>query len=112
QSDYKDNLDIINMCKMRIRVPEQWRGDYLAMLGAARIGEREIVRMAGELGWDAVVEHARYWVDFSEQRMIELISGMRPGRARMTCTHDPLPGSPAEGIAATAIVSVDDKAAK
>ena len=28
---------------MRIRVPEQWRGDYLAMLGAARIGEREIV---------------------------------------------------------------------
>jgi N-methylhydantoinase B len=112
QAGYEDNLDIINMCRMRIRVPAQWRGDYLAMLGAARIGEREIIRMAGELGWDAVVEHARHWFDFSEQRMIEVISRMRPGRARTTCTHDPLPGSPAEGIAATAIVSVDDKAAK
>jgi N-methylhydantoinase B len=111
QSDYKDNLDIINMCKMRIRVPEQWRGDYLAMIGAARIGEREIVRMAEELGWDAVIEHADHWFDFSERRMIDTIAGMRAGRARMTCTHDPLPGTPAGGIAATAIVTVDDKAA-
>src|SRR3984957_876783 len=37
QAGYKDNLDIINMCRMRIRVPAQWRGDYLAMIGAARI---------------------------------------------------------------------------
>ena len=41
QSDFKDVLDIINMCMMRIRVPEQWRGDYLATVGAARIGERD-----------------------------------------------------------------------
>ena len=26
---------------MRIRVPEVWYGDYLAIVGAARIGEQE-----------------------------------------------------------------------
>ena len=40
QRDYRDLEDIVRLCAMRIRVPEQWRGDYLASLGAARIGER------------------------------------------------------------------------
>src|SRR4051794_23060241 len=40
QRDYRDIDDIIRMCRRRIRVPDQWYGDYLAMLGAARIGER------------------------------------------------------------------------
>jgi N-methylhydantoinase B len=107
QSDYQDNRDIINMCLMRIRVPEQWRGDYLAMVGSARIGEREIVRMGRELGWDALTRHAKDWFDLSERRMIEVIGSMRSGQARSTCTHDPLPGTPDGGIPATADVTVD-----
>src|SRR5579875_1769897 len=43
QSGYRDIEDIIRICEARIRVPEQWRGDYLAMVGAARIGERELL---------------------------------------------------------------------
>src|SRR5690606_20245118 len=34
QDDYRDIAEIIRMCEMRIRVPEQWRGDYLGMMGA------------------------------------------------------------------------------
>jgi len=112
QSAYKDNIDIVNMCLMRIRVPQQWRGDYLAMVGAARIGEREIRRMGRELGWAAVTAHAPAWFDFSERQMIETISGMQSGRARMTCTHDPLPGTPPEGIPINADVTVDAGAAR
>src|SRR5882672_5028508 len=112
QEDYSDNSDIINMCMMRIRVPNQWRGDYLAMVGAARIGEREIVRMGEELGWNAVGGHAGQWFDFSERRMIETIAAMRSGRARMTCTHDPLPHGPRAGIAANAVVTVDSAASR
>ena len=41
QTNYQTNEDIVRMCEMRIRVPEQWKGDFLATLGAARIGERE-----------------------------------------------------------------------
>ncbi|MFM9859457.1 hydantoinase B/oxoprolinase family protein [Pseudoxanthobacter sp. M-2] len=107
QSGYSDNRDIINMCLMRIRVPEQWRGDYLAMVGAARIGEREIIRMGRELGWDALTEHAAQWFDVTERQMVDVISTIRSGRARGTCTHDPLPGTPAGGIPANADVTVD-----
>ena len=40
QRDYEDIQDVLRMCEMRIRVPEQWRGDYLALVGTVRIGER------------------------------------------------------------------------
>ncbi|PKP72193.1 MAG: hydantoinase, partial [Alphaproteobacteria bacterium HGW-Alphaproteobacteria-5] len=52
QRDYRDIGDIIRMCEMRIRVPEQWRGDYLATIGAVRIGERELLALGEEIGWD------------------------------------------------------------
>ncbi len=42
QSDYADIADIVRMCRRRIRVPDMWYGDYLASIGAARIGERRI----------------------------------------------------------------------
>ena len=35
QENYQHVMDIIRMCRMRIRVPDQWWGDYLAMVGAA-----------------------------------------------------------------------------
>jgi N-methylhydantoinase B len=107
QTNYEDNRDIINMCLMRIRVPEQWRGDYLAMVGSARIGEREIVRMGRELGWDALTAHADRWFDLCERQIAEVISGLQPGKARRTCIHDPLPGTPNEGIPANADVEID-----
>ena len=107
QSGYQDNVDLIRMCMLRIRVPEQWRGDYLAMLGAARIGEREIVRMGAEIGWDALTRHAVQWFDVSECEMIDTIRDMRGGHARATCVHDPLPGTPSGGIPANADVMVD-----
>ena len=45
QENYETNMDIVRMCRMRIRVPDQWWGDFLAMIGAARIGEREILEL-------------------------------------------------------------------
>ena len=59
QRDYRDVADIIRMCEMRIRVPEQWRGDYLAALGAVRIGERELCALGADVGWDGLDEFAR-----------------------------------------------------
>ncbi len=52
QEGYEDVEDIIRMCMSRIRVPEDWYGDYLGMIGAARVGERELIegRRRGRLG--------------------------------------------------------------
>jgi N-methylhydantoinase B len=107
QRDYTDIEDIVRICEMRIRVPEQWRGDYLAMIGAARIGEQEIERVGREIGWDSLSMHTQDWFDYSEQRMIAALRGLRSGEATASATHDPVPGSPAAGITIQAKVVID-----
>jgi N-methylhydantoinase B len=107
QEDYKDILDIIRLCEMRIRVPEQWRGDYLAMVGAARIGEREILAMAKEFGWETLYAFEREWLDYSEKVMIAAIKRMPGGHSTAVSIHDPVPGTPPEGIKITVKVKVD-----
>jgi N-methylhydantoinase B len=63
QRDRSDVEDVIRMCEMRVRVPQQWRGDYLALLGSARVGERRLAELGAELGWDTLAEYARAWFD-------------------------------------------------
>ena len=110
-TDYKVNEDIVRMCRMRIRVPDQWYGDFLAMLGAAFIGEREIRVLGQEIGWDMMEGFARQWLDYSEGRMIEAVRGMKGGKAMAQSAHDAIPGTPPEGIKVTSKVTVDPDAA-
>lgn len=112
QEDYRTIEDIVRMCEMRIRVPKQWKGDFLAMLGAARIGEREIVELAAEIGWEQLDALEKRWFDYSEQSMIDAIGKLPSGRVSATSTHDPIPGTPPEGITIKAEVEVDAAAGK
>ena len=105
QTDYEDIDDLIRMCELRIRVPEQWYGDYLAALGSARIGEREIMDLAAEVGWDRLHAFADQWFDYSEQRMAAALGTMPEGVATKTSTHDPFPGTPDDGIPVTSTVT-------
>ena len=97
QKNYVDNQDIIRMCQMRIRVPEQWWGDYLAMVGAARIGERELVALSSEYGWEVLEKFSADWLDYSESRMIKEIRQLPAGARTVISSHDPFPGAP-DGI--------------
>ncbi|CCH28408.1 hydantoinase B/oxoprolinase family protein [Actinosynnema sp. NPDC047251] len=106
QEDYLDRADVLRMCEMRIRVPHQWRGDYLAVLGSARIGERALVGLAEEVGWDELDAFAADWLDYSESRMAAAIAGLPAGRVVTTTRHDPFPGVP-DGVPVRAEVSVD-----
>jgi N-methylhydantoinase B len=98
QDNYEHIDDIIRMCRMRIRVPHQWWGDYLATLGAARIGERELLALGREVGWDTLVAYARQWFSYSENRMIDAIRRIPAGSVTRTSRHDPIPGVSADGI--------------
>lgn len=109
QRGYQDVADIIRMCEMRIRVPEQWRGDYLAALGAARIGERELCALGADVGWDTLDAFARAWFDYSENRMAQAIAALPGGTATVVSTHDPFPGTPSEGLSIRSTVSVDSE---
>src|SRR5215470_15426535 len=105
QKDFQDIEDIMRMCRLRIRVPEQWWGDYLAALGAARIGEQALLELGNDIGWTALDAYAEDWFDYSEQRMIEAIRRMPGGRITVTSRHDPFPGVP-EGIPVRVTVEV------
>jgi len=107
QQDYRDVEDVLRLCAMRIRVPEQWRGDYLASLGAARIGERELLALGAEIGWAPLMEFVEAWFDYSERRMVTALQRLPAGRVTGTSVHDPFPGTPETGVPVRADVTVD-----
>ncbi len=111
QRGYTDIDDVIRMCEMRLRVPAQWRGDYLALLGSARVGERRLAELGAEVGWDALATYARAWFDYSEERMVAAIRELPSGRATASSVHDPFPGVP-DGIPISVTVEVDSQAAR
>jgi N-methylhydantoinase B len=91
QSDYQDNEDLIRMCKMRIRAPENWWGDYMALMGAARIGERRMLELLAEMGGPTLGAYADQFTDLSDQLMEARLRKIPKGRAEATTIHDPLP---------------------
>jgi N-methylhydantoinase B len=111
QEDYRDVDDVIRMCMARIRVPEDWYGDYLGMIGAARVGERELLRIGEEVGWDTFDRYVEDWFDYSEERIRATIRSLPAGTRTGRDIHDavPLPGVE-EGVRLEASVSVDPQA--
>lgn len=109
QKHRRDIEDVIRMCEMRLRVPEQWRGDYLALVGSARVGERRLLELGAEIGWDVLSNYADAWFDYGERRMAAAIRNLPSGRATGRSVHDPFPGVP-DGIPISAAIEVDSAA--
>jgi N-methylhydantoinase B len=97
QQDYEHCDDVLRMCRARIRVPEQWWGDHLAMLGSCRVGEQRLVELGEEVGWDELAGYVDQWLAYSERRMVAEIERLPAGRVRTTTRHDPTPELP-EGL--------------
>ncbi len=105
QRGYQDVGDIIRMCRRRIRVPEVWYGDYLAALGAARIGERRLKSLVEKYGEETISTFVREWLDYSERRMVHAIRSLPSGRLVAQGRHDALPGLP-DGVPVKVIIEV------
>ncbi len=106
QRGYRDVEDIIRMCRRRIRVPDQWYGDYLAQLGAARIAERRLKELVAKYGWDLIRQFIVEWFDYSERRMIHAIKELPSCKLINTGAHDPFPAVP-DGVPIKVKVRVD-----
>ncbi|MBJ7330144.1 MAG: hydantoinase B/oxoprolinase family protein [Solirubrobacteraceae bacterium] len=111
QENYVDNEDIIRMCKMRIRVPDQWWGDYLALMGSARIGERRMLELIDDIGAEKLAAYSKQWFDLSEQKMVDAIKQLPKGSKTVKTKHDGFPRLP-EGVPLQVTVSVDPDEAK
>src|SRR5690606_29438388 len=98
QRDGRDVEDIMRMCRSRIRVPDQWYGDYLAAVGAARVGERRLKELVDRYGKDQVKAFIREWFDYSERRMVSAVRKL-PSRSLVRAgRHDPIRPMLPEGI--------------
>ncbi len=112
QRNYTDVEDIVRMCEMRIRVPRQWKGDHLALVGAARVGEQRLLEMGAEVGWSVLEDYVHQWFDYSERRMILALQAIRSGHATRTSLHDPFPGLPETGLPVNVTVDVNSTDAR
>jgi N-methylhydantoinase B len=108
QQGYDDVQDIIRMAFAGIRSPEVWYGDYLAMIGAARVGERALKGLCLKYGSETVHDFAQFWLDYAERRMTRAIRGLRPGRWVGTTAHDSVGIVPELPLRVTIDVDVED----
>ncbi|RJQ84199.1 hydantoinase B/oxoprolinase family protein [Amycolatopsis panacis] len=90
QRDYEEVGDIVRMCKARIRVPEQWYGDFLAQIGAARVGERRLKELCAKYGVDTVKEFVENWLNYSEDLIRSEIRKLPARSLHNTARHDAL----------------------
>lgn len=106
QRDYEDVEDVIRMCRRRIRVPEVWYGDYLASVGAARIGERRLKEVVARYGVETIKAFVGEWLDYSERCMEQAIAKLPKRRLKAASKHDPIPGLP-DGVEVNVTIDVD-----
>jgi N-methylhydantoinase B len=107
QQDYEDNQDFVRMCRRRIRVPDQWYGDYLSGLAAARAGERALKQFIEQFGWDTVQAFNAAWLDYSERRAISAIRQLPAARIKKVGRLDPMGDFLLEGVDINVTVYVD-----
>ena len=106
QSDYAMQEDIVRMARLRIRAPDQWHGDLLALIGAARTGEKGLLALGAEFGWETLHTFAEDWFSYSEQTMRDAIRLLPGGSATASSTHDAFPGTQPEGVTVSVTVEV------
>ncbi|MEX1143170.1 MAG: hydantoinase B/oxoprolinase family protein [Thermoleophilaceae bacterium] len=106
QRDYEDIGDIIRMCRRRIRVPDQWYGDYLAAVGSARLAEKRLQELVAKHGVDLIGTFVREWFDYSERRVVHAIGRLPAGRISGAGAHDPIPTVP-DGVPIGVTIDID-----
>jgi N-methylhydantoinase B len=109
---YRPIADVIRFCRARIRVPDQWYGDFLATLGSARTGERRLKELCAKYGLATILVFIEEWLDYSERRMAQAIRRLPKTRVSATIAHDPVPPLVPDPIPIKVTVAIDpDKAA-
>src|SRR5260370_12511535 len=96
----------------RIRVADQWYGDFLAGLGAARIGERRLKELCLKFGTATIKRFVIDWLDYSEQRMIAALSRLPPAHLVNDGRHDPFQPMLPAGTSIHVDITIDPQAAR
>jgi N-methylhydantoinase B len=75
----KPREDILDLLALNIRNPRDFRGDLAAMVGAARLGERRLLRLFDEFGGATVERAVDAILDAAEQQTRAVVSTWKDG---------------------------------
>lgn len=107
QRDYADIKDVIRMIRYRIRVPDQWYGDYIAQVGSVRIAEKRLKEMCDKYGVETLLAFVDQWQEYGKERMLAEIKKLPKGEWNGEVTHDPIPDLVPQGIKLKAKMAID-----
>ncbi len=107
QRDYEMVEDVVRMCRSRIRVPDQWYGDFLAGIGSARIAERRLKELCAKYGTGQIKAFVRHWFAYSEQRMVQAIRALPRVTLKNSGAHDPFGELLPDGIPLNVVIDID-----
>ena len=90
QRDYRDVDDFVRMCRRRIRVPDQWQGDFISAIAAARVGERGLKALVSKYGLPTVQTFTKEWIDYTSRRVEAAIRELPAAQLVARGRHDPV----------------------
>lgn len=80
--------DFLDTLALNVRNPRDFRGDLAAMIGAAHLGERQIINLFGEMGTSKVLLSIAELLDTAEQQARSVLAGWRDGVFHGVATLD------------------------
>jgi N-methylhydantoinase B len=107
QKDYKDVSEVIDICKANIRVPEQFYGDYLAVLAAVRTGEARLKALCAKYGSATVNGFLDEFQNYAERMADQAIRALPKGKVSKEMLYDSETDLYPDGIPIRATVEVD-----
>ncbi|ANL51044.1 hydantoinase B/oxoprolinase protein (plasmid) [Rhizobium phaseoli] len=88
QAGYEDNKELVELCKANIRAPEQFYGDYLAIVGAVRTGERRAKEMCERFGIETVLSFLEQFQDYAATMAKDAIARLPAVQVAKEVMHD------------------------
>lgn len=107
QRDYRDVDEVIDICKANIRVPEQFYGDYLAVLAAVRTGENRLRELCRKYGLGTVKSFLSEFQSYAERMAVETIRRLPAGTVSKEIRYDSELDEFPDGIPIRARLTVD-----
>ncbi|MBI3517454.1 MAG: hydantoinase B/oxoprolinase family protein [Proteobacteria bacterium] len=71
--------DVLEMISTNVRHPRDFRGDLNAMIGSARVGERRLLALAAEFGWEMTHAAIEAILDGAERQSRAVIATWKDG---------------------------------
>ena len=71
--------DVLEMLVTNVRHPHDFRGDLAAMIGSAHVGQRRMLALAGEFGWDTTLAAIEAVLDGAERQARAVIATWKDG---------------------------------